>query len=150
MRRGSVLMSALLVLGWAAPLRAEQGMTAAPVLKGASTTLSGQPIAYLRTDRPEITSWSVEIAPGGEAGRHMHQVPTYVHVLEGTLTVALDDGTRHEVKAGQAFLEVTNTWHNGLNLTAAPVKFLVVFMGEAGRPNTVRPAASASGSTSQK
>ena len=34
----------------------------------------------------------IEIQPGKESGRHMHPVPTYVHVLEGTLTVEFEDG----------------------------------------------------------
>ncbi|TKS62101.1 MAG: hypothetical protein EWM73_02791 [Nitrospira sp.] len=56
----------------------------------------------------------------------MHPVPTYVHVLEGTLTVEFEDGSRQTFKAGNGFLEVVNTLHSAKNLGEVPVRFLVV------------------------
>ncbi len=81
----------------------------------------------------------IEIQSGKESGRHMHPVPTYVHVLQGTLTIELEDGSQQVFKEGQGFLEGMKTWHNGKNLGDAPVKALVVFAGEEGTPNMVRP-----------
>jgi quercetin dioxygenase-like cupin family protein len=69
----------------------------------------------------------------------MHPVPTYVHVLEGTLTVEFEDGSRQPFKAGSGFLEAVNTWHNVKNLGEVPLKFLVVSTGEEGKPNLIRP-----------
>ncbi len=86
-----------------------------------------------------MASVMVEIQPGRESGRHMHPFPTYVHVLEGTLTVEFEDGTRQHFEAGKGFLEVVNTWHNGKNLGEGPLKFLIVFAGEEGTPNMIRP-----------
>lgn len=116
----------------------QQGLVATPVLN-ASTTIGGQTIAFPKTDKPAMASIMVEIAPGGETGRHMHPVPTYVHVLEGTLTVEIEGGSRHEFQSGKAFLEAVNTWHNGKNLGKVPLKFLVVFATEEGKVNLVRP-----------
>ena len=117
---------------------AQEKFKATPVLK-ASTTVAGQKIAYPKTDKPEITSLLLEIEPGGESGLHMHPNPTYVHVLEGTLTVQMGDGSTHNYKAGEAFLEIVGGWHNGKNTGKAPVKVLVVFTGEEGKPNLIRP-----------
>lgn len=140
MRTKALLLSAAMVLsalaggtGWA-----QQGFKATPVLK-ASTTVGGQKIQYPTTDKPEIVSVLAEIAPGGETGRHMHPVPLYVHVLEGTLTVEIEGVGRRDFPAGTGFLEVVNTWHNGKNLGGVPVKFLVVFVSEEGKQNLVRP-----------
>ena len=116
----------------------QQGFKANPILK-ASTTLGGQKIEYPKTEKAEIASLLVEIEPGGETGQHMHPVPTYVHVLEGTLTVETEDGSQHEFQAGKAFLEVMNKWHNGKNMGKTPLKFLVVFSGEEGKANLIRP-----------
>ena len=74
-----------------------------------------------------------------EYGRHMHPVPTYVHVLEGILTVEVEDGSRQTFKAGNGFLEIVNTWHNVKNLEEVPLRFLVVFAGEEGKPNLIQP-----------
>lgn len=140
MRTKALLLSAVVALyalaggaGWA-----QQGFKATPVFKG-STTIGGQKIQYPNTDKPEVFAALIEIAPGGEAGRHMHPVPLYVHVLEGTLTVEVEGKGRRDFPAGTGFLEVVNTWHNGLNLGSVPVKFLVVFVSEEGKQNLIRP-----------
>lgn len=116
----------------------QQGFKATPVFKG-STTMAGQKLEHLKTDKPEVTSVLIELEPGGEIGRHMHLVSGYVHVLEGTVTLEMDDGARHEFPAGKAFLEATNMWHNAKNLGKTPVKLLVVTFGEEGRSNLIRP-----------
>lgn len=120
------------------PVLAEQDVTVTAVMKD-TTTIGGQKIVYPKTDKAEMASVLIEIQPGKESGRHMHPVPTYVHILEGTLTVEFEDGSRQAFKAGSGFLEVVNTWHNGKNLGEVPVRFLVVFAGEEGNPNLIRP-----------
>jgi len=120
------------------PVLAEQDAAVTAVMKG-SRTIGGQNIEYPKTDKAEMASVLIEIQPGKESGRHMHPVPTYVHVLEGTLTVEFEDGSRQAFKAGSGFLEAVNTWHNVKNLGEAPLRCLVVFAGEEGKPNLIRP-----------
>ena len=115
------------------------GRRARSLLK-ASATIGRQKLEYLRTDKPEIEVMLVEIKPGGQSGRHMHPVPTLVYVIEGTLTVELDDGSRHKCRAGNAVLEVINTWHNARNMGRRSLKLLVIYLGKKGRPNFLRPA----------
>jgi quercetin dioxygenase-like cupin family protein len=119
---------------WAEP----QDVKASAVMKS-STTISGQKLEYPKTDKAEMASILVEIQPGKENGRHMHTFPTYVHVLEGTMTVEFEDGSRQTFKAGSGFLEVVNTLHSAKNLGDVPLKLLVVFVGEEGKPNLIRP-----------
>ncbi|OFX13358.1 MAG: hypothetical protein A2V59_10465 [Armatimonadetes bacterium RBG_19FT_COMBO_69_19] len=113
------------------------GFQATAVLQS-STTGAGQPIQF-PLFRNEITALRAELAPGGQTGRHMHPVPTFVYVLEGELTVEADGQGTKVHKAGDAFLEVVNAWHNGINRTNAATRFLVVFSGEQGKANLVRP-----------
>ena len=115
------------------------GRRAKSLLK-ASATIGRQKLKYLKTDKPEIEVMLVEIKPGGQSGRHMHPVPTLVYVIEGTLTVELDDVSRHTCQAGNAVLEVINTWHNARNMGRKSLKLLVIYQGEKGRPNLLRPA----------
>ena len=121
------------VSAWAEP----QDVKVTAVMKG-STTISGQKIEYPKTDRAEMASVMVEIQPGKESGRHMHSVPTYVHVLEGTMTVEFEDGSRQTFKSGTGFLEAVNTVHSAKNLGEVPLRLLVVFAGEEGKPNLIR------------
>ena len=131
------LLISFIVLGFVGSTTAQQAPKVSPVVK-ATATETGQKLQYPQTDKPEIESVLIEIAPGGESGRHMHPVPTYVYVVEGTLTVEMDDGSPREYAAGSGFLESVNTWHNGKNLGQAPVKALVVFVSEEGKKNFIR------------
>lgn len=130
-------------------VRAEQqDVKVTAVMKG-STTISGQKIEYPKTDKAEMASALIDIQPGEESGRHMHPVPTYVHVLEGTLTVEFEDGSRQTFKTGSGFLEVVNTWHNGKDLGDVPLRLLVVFASEEGKPNLIRPEKLQTSATTQ-
>lgn len=100
--------------------------------------LMGQPIRFPLGDN-QFTAVVGEIAPGGQAGRHMHPVPLLVYVLEGALSIEMEGHGTHNVTAGEAFTEVINTWHNGRNLGSTPAKFLIVFAGQDGTPITIRP-----------
>jgi quercetin dioxygenase-like cupin family protein len=120
-----------------APVWAAEGIKITTVMQ-ASETLLGQKIAYPKTDKAEMTALLVEMEPGTEVGLHMHPVPLVVYVLEGTLDVEMSDGSKHQIEAGKAFLEVVNTWHNGLNKGKTPLKFFVVFAGVQGKDNLIR------------
>lgn len=122
----------------AAPAAAQVNFKATPILQS-STTVSGAPIAYPKTDSAQVTAVLLEIGPGGETGRHMHPNPTFVYVLDGAIDVEMEGGMAHSYRAGDSFLEVLNTWHNGKNKGAQPAKLLVVFAGVQGKPNLVRP-----------
>ena len=146
------IFSILLIMGLVqttVPVHAEQqDVTITAVMKG-STTISGQRIEHPKTDKAEMASVLVEIQPGKENGRHMHPVPTYVHVLEGTMTVEFEDGSRQTFQAGSGFLEVVNTLHSAKNLGEVPLRLLVVFAGEKGKPNLIRPEQHQTSSTTK-
>ena len=138
-KRTAILLALLLSaasLGGVAWAQAT-GLKATTILQ-AATTPEGQPIQF-PLFRNQFTANLVEIAPGGQVGRHMHPVPVLVYIMEGELTVEADGQPARTYKAGQAAVEVVNTWHNGLNRGSVPVKFLVVYAGEEGKPTTFRP-----------
>jgi quercetin dioxygenase-like cupin family protein len=139
----SGLVALVLVVGAAATLVAQapasdalpKGFKATPVLKSGLTASQAQ-IEYPK-GKAEIISVIGELEPGGRTARHQHPVPVYVYVLEGTLTVQADGHDAREYRPGQAFLEDVNHWHQAFNRTQAPVKILVVFVGEEGKPTTI-------------
>lgn len=116
---------------------AQVGFRATPVFQGTRTVI-GQEIQF-PLFRNQITALLIEIAPGGETGRHQHPAPTFVYVLEGTVTIDIEGHPQAVHTAGQGFLEANNVWHNGRNRGTTPLKLLVVFSGEEGKPNLVRP-----------
>ncbi|CAN5686035.1 MAG: cupin domain-containing protein [Gammaproteobacteria bacterium] len=136
----SLLVTAFVILlsVISAGAQAAAGFKATEVFKG-STTIKGQALQYPATNQPEVTALLVDLEPGGESERHQHPSAPYIYVIEGTFTVEFDDGTQQSFQAGQGFLEAVNTWHKARNLGATALKFMVVFTGEQGKSNFIKP-----------
>ena len=86
-----------------------------------------------------VTGSTVEIAPGGQTGREQFRVPTYVYVLEGTLTTDYEDGPvgikgAQYHATGQSFMDRGGWWHNHLNKTDKPVRMFVVRIKPKDKP----------------
>jgi quercetin dioxygenase-like cupin family protein len=113
-----------------------KGFKTTPVLKSVQTA-GNQKIEYPNTGQAEVVSVIGQLEPGGRTARHQHPVPVFVYVLEGTLTVQADGGEPREYAPGKAYMEHVNHWHQAFNNGTAPVKILVVFMAEEGKPTTV-------------
>lgn len=104
-----------------------------------TTDDAGDPITYLSTPRPEVTSAILTIPPGGKTDWMTHPVPGYLYVLDGELTVEFGDGHRLKFKTGQAFMQARTKWHRGINEGDKPMRFLAVFFGEKGTPILLNP-----------
>lgn len=133
--------AALLVFGFSLPATAfaldpGEGVVVTPLVK-TTTSWDGAPLAY-PTGTPEVTGVMIEIAPGAETGWHLHPVPCFAMMLQGTLDVALKDGRVNHLKPGDAFAEVVNTWHNGRNVGSDPAKLIVFYAGAQGLSLTVK------------
>ena len=113
-----------------------KGFKITPVLKS-SQTANNMPVEYPKTGKAEIVSVIGQLETGGRTTLHQHPVPVFVYVLEGTLTVQAQGGEPREYKAGQAYIEDVNHWHQAFNKGGTPVKILVVFAGEQGKPTSI-------------
>jgi len=113
----------------------------AKVLLKTSTTSNGDPIAYLKTEQPEITVMAVTIAPGAETGWHSHPVPVYAYVTSGSLTVHIDGKSSRTFNAGEAIVEVVNVRHNGINTGSIPAQLIVFYAGAKNTPNVITASA---------
>ncbi len=111
------------------------GFKAEPVLKSTKSA-DGDPLK-LPQGNVEIVSVIGMLEAGGRTARHQHPVPVYVYVMEGSLEVQTEGGEPRSYKAGEAFMESVNRWHQAFNKGDGQAKILVVFMGEEGKPTTV-------------
>jgi quercetin dioxygenase-like cupin family protein len=116
----------------------EAGESVAP-LPDLQTTVAGEPLVYLNTPNPVISSSVLTIPPGGVSHWMTHPAPAYLYVLQGQLTVEFLDGERRVFQAGQAFLQARMKWHRGRNEGSRPVQFLAVFFGSEGVPTILHP-----------
>jgi quercetin dioxygenase-like cupin family protein len=108
------------------------------VVKKAATTADGRKMEYPKTGNPEVTALLVELPPGGETGWHLHPVPVYAYILSGTLTAEMENGEKHDYEEGEAIFEAVNMPHNGRNPGKTPVRLIVFYTGEEGKPVTVK------------
>ena len=81
----------------------------------------------------------IELAPGARAQLHRHDVAVLVYVLEGEMENAFDGGAVRVSRAGESWWEAPGTVHNVARNASPTVKtrFLVVYIGEQGKANTV-------------
>jgi quercetin dioxygenase-like cupin family protein len=72
-------------------------------------------------------------------------VPSYIYVLEGTLTTNSEGGpvgvkgVQYHTQ-GQSYMDAANVWHNHTNSGNAPVKYLLLLIGTPGGPTTQKAA----------
>jgi quercetin dioxygenase-like cupin family protein len=132
-----VLAVVIVVVLLTPPVWGQVGFRATMVIQG-TRTVAAQEIQF-PLFRNQFTALILEIAPGGQVGRHLHPVPMLAYVLEGSVTVEMEGQTPMTFRQGQAYLEAVNSWHNAVNPGSTTTKLLVVFAGEEGKPVLVRP-----------
>lgn len=143
--RWSLLLSAALLLAAAPGLVGAQEVAQPKgvTTKGLVTSLG--PFSATVNAPIYLTGATVELAPGGQTGREQFRVPTFIYVLEGVLTTDYEDGPvgikgAQYHAAGQSFVDNGGWWHNHINRSDKPVKYLRLYIGYPGRPDPVRPA----------
>jgi quercetin dioxygenase-like cupin family protein len=136
--KNGFLAALALAFASAAPATAQESQQyqnlLTPLLQ-AGTDIVDQPIVY-PAGAPKVTAAIVVIPPGKETGWHTHEVPLFVHVLDGTVTVDYGDKGIKVYKAGESLMEAMNWPHNGINKEAVPARILAVYMGSEDKTNT--------------
>ena len=92
-----------------------------------------------------VTGATVDLAPGGQTGRQEFRVPTYIYVIEGTLITEYEagpigiKGIQYHA-AGQSFMDNGGAgwWHNFVNRSEKPVRYLMLHLGYPGRPDPIQ------------
>ena len=141
--------ASLLIIGLAGlPADAQDQKAAEPKgvkVKGLVTSLGG--FAATVSTPIFVTGATVDLEPGGQTGRQEFRVPTYIYVLEGVLISEYEagpigiKGTQYHA-AGQSFMDTGGAgwWHNFVNHSEKPVKYLMLHLGYPGRPDPVQEA----------
>lgn len=116
----------VLVTAVAAPTVCAQasGMSAKPLLR---TTLSDD-------DAKESIILTVEFAPGGTTGRHLHHGDEYAVVLQGTLELIAAGRETRRVSAGEAFHNPRGLIHEARNIGDTTARLNIVFVVDKGKP----------------
>jgi quercetin dioxygenase-like cupin family protein len=127
----------VLLLGAVTAWAQQQSTVKVTSLLKTTTTITGQKLEYPGKN-PQITATVVEIPPGVDVGWHEHPNIRYVYVIDGTLTIELENGTRREFPAGTIFVEAFGTRHHGMNAGPTPARVLFIDHSEEGQSNMVK------------
>jgi quercetin dioxygenase-like cupin family protein len=136
MKPGPLALGALMITLWGAPALAD-GYPAIPLFSG-SRTVMDEEIAYPASGKAHVTALIVVLAPGEKTVVHKHGVPTFIHVLEGEVTVDYESHGKRTYRQGESFLEAMDVPHAGMNTGTVPVKILAVYMGADGATDTIK------------
>lgn len=136
MKLATFARAALMMALLAHPALAD-GYPAIPLFAGSKTVMDEE-IAYPATGKAHVTALVVVLAPGERTVLHKHGVPTFIHVLEGEVTVDYEGHGKRTYRQGDSFLEAMDVAHSGKNTGAVPVKILAVYMGADGATDTIK------------
>jgi quercetin dioxygenase-like cupin family protein len=139
-RMAAVVAAGMLVMGGAPASPAMAQADKVPVEKGVKTSslvTSLGPFRQVTSVPMVMTGQVVEIAPGGQTGRERTLVPSFLYVLQGTLTTDTEAGPIGIAgiqyhSEGQSYAEPTGIWHNYSNTGQTPVKYILLFLGTPG------------------
>ena len=87
--------------------------------------------------QPEIRILSITVPPGEKLAVHQHPVINAGVLLAGHLRVHTTTGQILDLHAGEAIVEVVNTWHWGESVGPDPAHIIVFYAGQADTPVTV-------------
>lgn len=144
--RAVIALVAVLVIGLAnLPVSAQDQKPAEPKgvkVKGLVTSLGG---FSATVNAPIFASGAtVDLEPGGHTGRQQFRVPTYIYVIEGILTTDYEagpvgiKGIQYHT-GGQSFMDLGGWWHNHMNRSDKPVRYLMLHIGYPGAPTVQKP-----------
>jgi len=128
-------IAAIIFAGTVGPAMAD-GYPAIPLFSG-NRTVMDEEIAY-PAGKANVNAVIVVLGPGERTVLHKHGVPTFIHVLEGEVTVDYAGRGTRTYRQGESFLEAMDITHAGLNTGTVPVKILAVYMGADGSKDTIR------------
>jgi quercetin dioxygenase-like cupin family protein len=136
MKLGALALGVVMMGLLAAPALAD-GYPAIPLFSG-NTTVMDEVISWPTTGKAHVNALIVVLAPGEKTVVHKHGVPTFIHILEGEVTVDYEGHGKRTYRQGESFLEAMDVPHSGMNTGKVPVKILAVYMGADGAKDVIK------------
>ena len=99
--------------------------------------LFGQKLQWPQYENSEVTILKIIIPPGSSVPWHLHTMPMFAYLIQGTVEIELENGNSLLYKSGQALAEARNVFHRGKNTSKEDVILMVTYIGERGRPLAV-------------
>jgi quercetin dioxygenase-like cupin family protein len=101
------------------------------------TSWNGSELPKYPDGKPKITILKITIPPQAKLKVHKHMVINAGVLTKGELTVIDEQNNVLNLKAGDALVELVNTYHHGENKGNVPAEIIVFYAGTDGVPITV-------------
>jgi quercetin dioxygenase-like cupin family protein len=115
-------------------VHAESGTVTVGTLAQSTRSWNGTTLPTYPAAPPEISILRIEVPPGAQLPLHRHPVINAGYMISGELTVITEQNETLHLKAGDAVVEVVNTWHQGRNEGREPAVIVVFYAGVVGVP----------------
>jgi quercetin dioxygenase-like cupin family protein len=97
------------------------------------TSTIGEPLRY-PAGAPSVRTVVVTLAPGETTAKHHHDVPVFIYMLEGEVSVDYEGHGKKVYRAGDAFMEAMAAPHAATNVGKTQVRILATFLETAPAP----------------
>jgi quercetin dioxygenase-like cupin family protein len=115
----------------------EKAKTEVLTLAETGKSWNGNDLPKYPDGKPKITVLKITIPPHAKLSVHKHLVINAGVLIKGELTVVDDQNNTLQLKAGDALVELVNTYHYGENRGDKPAEIIVFYAGAEGVPITV-------------
>lgn len=132
-----ILIWGLVITLEAAPAFAKNPQTTVKELANTQKSWDGTLLPGYPSGQPEVRILSITVPPGQKLAVHQHPVINAGVLLTGHLKVHTTAGQTLDLHAGDAIVEVVNTWHWGESVGPDPAHIIVFYAGQADTPITV-------------
>lgn len=102
------------------------------VLAKTTNSWDGNTLPEYPSGQSEITVLRIKIPPGAKLPLHLHPVINAGFLVSGELTVITEKGDKLNLRAGEAIVEVVDTWHYGYNEGDQTAEIVVFYAGAYG------------------
>lgn len=126
------------VSGFAAKAQQYSGNLRIEKMMDSSVNSAGQKIVYPEFKDPQVKMMKITFPPGETTGWHKHKIPVFSYIMQGTLTVEMEDHTITEFKENSCFAESYGLYHKGTNKQETDLVVFVVYLGGDGHSLSVK------------
>lgn len=133
----SLLLAGFLLLSLSSTVSAKEAGVLVKELARTEKSWDGAILPSYPEGQPEVRILSITIPAGQKLAVHEHPVINAGVLLTGQLRVHTKDGKVLDLHAGEAIVEVVNTWHWGETVGDSPAHIIVFYAGTAATPITV-------------
>ena len=133
----TLILLSFLVTGFISAESAAYDKASVETLMVTSNSWDGEQIGWYPYGSPEVSILKITVPTGVKLAVHKHPIPLVAYMLSGELSVQTENGKKSVFKAGDAIVEVVNTWHFGQSTGEEDAVLVAFYMGVKRLPNTI-------------